>query len=187
MLMRGTKKLPTHQYTFTILRIVSVDESGKSIFKPMWFIVMGDRRDEISAVQTYQAYRQRFDLEHTFRLKKQNLLLSDFETPEVEHEQQWVQLVMLAYVQLWAAHALAVALPRPWESDIKPEASARISPSKVQQDWNRIISQLGTPAAAPKPRGISPGRQLGQTQTPRPRFPVVKNTKPKKTVTKIAA
>jgi DDE superfamily endonuclease len=187
MLMRGSKKLPTHQYPFTILRIVSVDESGKSIFKPMWLIVMGDRRDEISAIQTVQAYRQRFDLEHTFRFKKQNLLLSDFETPQVEHEQQWVQLVMLAYGQLWAAHDLAVALPRPWESDIKPEASARMSPSKVQQDWYRIISQLGTPAAAPKPRGISPGRQLGHSQTPRPRFPVVKKTKSKKTVSKIAA
>jgi hypothetical protein len=187
MLMRGSKKLPTHQYPFTILHIVSVDESGKSIFKPMWLIVMGDRRDEISAIQTVQAYRQRFDLEHRFRLKKQNLLLSDFETPEVEHEQQWVQLAMLAYVQLWAAHILAVSLPRPWEVFVNPDPSARISPSKVQQDWNRIISQLGTPAAAPKPRGISPGRQLGHSQTPRPRFPVVKKTKSKKTVTKIAA
>jgi hypothetical protein len=153
----------------------------------MWLIVMGDHRDEISAIQTYQAYRQRFDLEHTFRFKKQNLLLSDFETPEVEHEQQWVQLVMLAYVQLWAAHILAVSLPRPWEVSVNPDPSARISPSKVQQDWNRIISQLGTPAAAPKPRGISPGRQLGHSQTPRPRFPVVKKTKSKKSVTKIAA
>ena len=187
MLMRGRKKLPTHQYPFTLLRIVSVDESGKSVFKPMWLIVMGERRSGISLVQTYQAYRQRFDLEHTFRFKKQNLLLSDFETPEVEHEQQWVQLVMLAYVQLWAAHILAVALPRPWEVSINPDPSARISPSKVQQDWNRIISQLGTPAAAPKPRGISPGRQLGHSQTPRPRFPVVKKTKSKKSVTKIAA
>jgi len=187
MLMRGSKKLPTHQYPFTLLRIVSVDESGKSVFKPMWLIVMGERRSGISLVQTYQAYRQRFDLEHTFRFKKQNLLLSDFETPEVEHEQQWVQLVMLAYVQLWAAHILAVALPRPWELSINPDPSARISPSKVQQDWNRIISQLGTPAAAPKPRGISPGRQLGHSQTPRPRFPLVKKTKSKKSVTKIAA
>ena len=180
MLMRGSKKLPTHQYPFTILSIVSVDESGKSIFNPMWLIVMGERRSEISSVQTFQSYRQRFDLEHTFRFQKQNLLLNAFETPDVEHEQYWIYLVMLAYVQLWAAHALAVALPRPWESDIKLEASAQISPSKVQQDWNRIISQLGSPAAAPKPRGISPGRQLGHSQTPRPRFPVVKKTKSKK-------
>jgi hypothetical protein len=154
----------------------------------MWLIVMGDRRGEISSVQLHQCYRQRFDLEHTFRFKKQNLLLNAFETPDVEHEEQWVRLVMLAYVQLWAAHLLAVLLPRPWEGYLKQsDPSARISPSKVQQDWNRIISQLGTPALAPKPRGKSSGRHFGQTQTLRPRLPVVKKGKSQNSLPEIAA
>ena len=187
LLMRGSKALPAHQCPFTLLRIVSMDAEGNTIFKPMWLIVMGERRSEISDLQSVQSYRQRFDLEHTFRFKKQNLLLSDFETPDVAHEQNWVYLVMLAYVQLWAAHALAVALPRPWERNLQPDSEARISPSKVQQDWNRIISQLGTPAAAPKPRGKSPGRQLGQTQTARTRFSVVKKGKSRTSQTEIAA
>ena len=153
----------------------------------MWLIVIGQRRSEITLIEAYQSYRQRFDLEHTFRFQKQNLLLNTFETPEVKHEQHWVQLVMLAYVQLWAAHTLAIALPRPWESYLKTDASARICPSKVQQDWNRIISQLGTPAVAPKPRGKSSGRQLGQTQTLRPRLPVVKKGKSEIHVSPIAA
>lgn len=187
MLMRGSKAMPTHQCPFTLLRIESVDESGKVQFRPMWLIVIGQRRSEITLLEAYQSYRQRFDLEHTFRFQKQNLLLNTFETPEVEHEQHWVQLVMLAYVQLWAAHTLAIALPRPWESYLKTDASARISPSKVQQDWNRIISQLGTPAVAPKPRGNSSGRQLGQTQTLRPRLPVVKKGQSKIPASPIAA
>jgi hypothetical protein len=49
---------------------------------------LGARREEISSVQAYQSYRQRFDLEHTFRFKKQNLLLNGFKTPEVDHEEQ---------------------------------------------------------------------------------------------------
>jgi hypothetical protein len=187
MLMRGSKAIPSHQCSFTLLRIVSMDESGKPILKPMWLIVMGERRSEISLAQAQQSYRQRFDLEHTFRFKKQNLLLSDFQTPDVEHEENWVYLVMLAYVELWAAHVLAVVLPRPWENEIKADTLARISPSKVQQDWNRIISQLGTPASAPKPRGKSPGRKLGQTQTPRPRFSVVKKGKSRKPKAQIVA
>jgi hypothetical protein len=112
---------------------------------------------------------------------------SDFETPDVEHEQNWVYLVMLAYIEIWAAHFLAVALLRPWERDVKTDTSARISPSKVQQDWNRITSQLGTPAAAPKPRGKSPGRKLGQTQTARLRFSVVKKGKSRKPKAETAA
>gem|GEM_PF-829265 len=53
------------------------------------------------------------------------------------------------YVQLWAAQVLAVALPRPWEKHLTPPSSVRISPSTVEQDWFRIISQLGTPSAPP--------------------------------------
>ena len=182
LLMRGGKNNPMHQCPFTLLRIESSAPSGKLVFKPMWLIVIGKRRGELSPLVAYQAYRQRFDLEHSFRFQKQNLLLTAFETSEIEHEQSWVQFVMLAYVQLWAAHVLAVALPRPWESSIHTDSATRISPSKVRQDWNRIISQLGTPAAAPKPRGKSSGRQLGQTQTPRPRLPVIKKSKSRKSV-----
>jgi DDE superfamily endonuclease len=188
MLMRGGKGLATHQCPFTLLRVVSVDEAGRNLFRPMWLIVMGARREEISSVQGYQSYRQRFDLEHTFRFKKQNLLLNGFETPVLDHEEQWIALVNLAYVQLWAAHLLVVALPRPWETNLKQsDPSARISPSKVQQAWNSIISQLGTPAVAPKPRGISQGRPLGQSQTPRPRLPVIKKGKSQNTLPAIAA
>ena len=185
--MRGSKDMAMHLCPFTLLRIESVDESGRSLFKPMWLIVMGERRNQISSLQAYQSYRQRFDLEHSFRFQKQNLLLNAFETPDVEHEQQWVQLVLLAYVQLWAVHFLAVALPLPWQIYIKTDPSARISPSKVQQAWNRITSQLGTPAPAPKPRGKSPGRQFGQTQPLRPRFPVVKKGKSENSAPKVAA
>jgi hypothetical protein len=55
-----------------------------------------DRREEISSVQAYQFYRQRFDLEHTFRFQKRKLLLNGFEIPEVEHEEQWIDASITA-------------------------------------------------------------------------------------------
>jgi hypothetical protein len=187
MLMRGGKHIPTHQFPFTLLRVESVDDSGQYLFRPMWLIVIGKRRGELSALQAYLSYRQRFDLEHCFRFKKQNLLLSAFETPDVEHEQQWIKFVLLAYVQLWAAQAIAVALPRPWEKHLTPLSSGRISPSKVQQDWFRIISQLGTPSVSPKSRGYSSGRKLGQFQSLRPRLAVIKKRKSHASIPEIAA
>jgi hypothetical protein len=187
MLMRGGKDTPTHKFPFTLLRIESFDDAGQSLFKPMWLIVMGERRDELSPLQAYHSYRQRFDLEHTFRFGKQNLLLTAFATPDVEHEQQWVKFVMLAFVQLWAAHALAVSLPHPWEKHLISVPSARISPSKVQQDWFRIISQLGSPAVSPQPRGYSSGRKSGEFQSPRPRLSVIKKRKSPASVPKISA
>lgn len=181
MLMRGSKPHPMHKHPFTLLRIERVEERGKMVGSPMWLIIIGEQRHQLSPLQAYQAYRHRFDLEHTFRVQKRNLLLDAFQTPDSEHEQHWVQLVMLAYVQLWNAHLLAQTMPRPWEHTLKTEPTARISPSNVQRDWHRIISQLGSPATAAKPRGKSPGRQLGQTQTPRPRFPVIKKRQAKNT------
>ena len=185
ILMRGGNDTPTHKFPFTLLRIESIDDAGQSFLKPMWLIVIGERRGELSVLQAYQSYRQRFDLEHTFRFGKQNLLLTTFETPDVEHEQQWVKFVILAYVQLWAAHSLAVSLPRPWEKYLLPVSSTRISLSKVQQDWFRIVSQLGSPAVSPKNRGYSSGRKSGENQPPRPLLPVIKKCKSPTSVPKI--
>jgi hypothetical protein len=125
-------------------------------------------------VIAYQSYRQRFDIEHMLRFKKQRLLMGEYQTPEVEHEENWIQFVMLAYVQLWAARHLAQYLPRPWERYLSPKNDKIMTPSVVQGDFQRIISEIGTPASSPKTRGNSIGRVQGQTQTKRTKHPVVK-------------
>lgn len=174
MLMRGSREHPMHTHPFTLVRVERRNGQGQPIGKVMWLIVMGDLRDQIDLHEAYLAYRQRFDLEHTFRCLKQNLLLDAFQTPEVEHEQAWLSLVILAYGQLWAALPISIETPKPWEpTKVRPD-EARIPPSKVMLDWNRIIRLVGTPAEQLKPRGKSPGRQLGQIQTRRTRPPVVK-------------
>ena len=100
--------------------------------------------------------------------------MTAFQTPEVEHEENWVQLTLLAYVQLWAARSLALNLPRSWERYLPSSVNGQVTPTLVQRDFNRIISQIGTPAKFPKRRGKSPGRAQGNFQTPRPRHPVIK-------------
>jgi hypothetical protein len=41
--------------------------------------------------------------------------MAAYQTPEVQHEQNWWQIAQLVYVQLWLASCLAEAMPRPWE------------------------------------------------------------------------
>lgn len=77
--------------------------------------VIGKRRHELSLLQVHEAYTQRYDLEHFFRFSKKRLLPSKFQTPDFEHEENWCQLVQLAYVQLWLARCLVKAMSRPWE------------------------------------------------------------------------
>jgi len=102
------------------------------------------------------------------------LLMTEFQTPDVLHEENWIRLVMLAYAQLWAAKDLATHLPRPWERYLKPQSDTIMTPSTVQRDFPRIISEIGTPARSPKTRGNSIGRVQGQAQTQRTKHPVLK-------------
>lgn len=177
MVMTGKnkpKRLPMHKYPFTLVRIVRYDEGGNPAFKrPLWIIVMGVRRHEFTLKHIYQAYVCRFDIEHFFRFGKQKLLLADFQTPEVEREENWWQLAHIAYAQLWMARHVVDALPRPWERNLPAMKQRRISPTLVQRDFARIIRQLGTPSQPPKPRNISPGRRQGTKLPKRPRQKVV--------------
>ena len=177
MLMRGSHDCPMHGQPFTLMRIQVTTTVGISIWKPMWLIIMGQRRDELTINEGYQAYRQRYDIEHLLRFGKQRLLLNASGTPDVEHEENWVSLSFLAYVQLWAARKLASTLPQPWERYLAQKTEGFLSPSLVQRDLNRIITEIGTPANSPKPRGFSSGRTEGMIQTKRTRHEVIKKGK----------
>ena len=177
LLMPGKHKpirLPMHKHPFTLVRIERYDQEGNPAFKhPLWLIVMGERRHELTLLHIQQAYTSRFDQEHFFRFGKQKLLLADFQTPDVEHEEHWWQLVHIAYAQLWMARHLADVLPNPWERYLPAMKQRLTSPTLVQRDLARIIRHLGTPAQPPRPRVISPGRRKGTKLPKRPRQKVV--------------
>jgi hypothetical protein len=175
MLMRGKCHCPMHLYPFTLLRIRVLDADGKPVFRPWWLIVSGQRRAELTLRQVQAAYERRSDEEHFFRFAKQRLLLTRYQTPDLRREENWWQIVQLAYTQLWLARPLATNLPRPWERYLlRFRSDGPASPSVVQRDFKHIIRQLDTPAADPKPRGYSPGRPAGTRLPPRVRSPVIK-------------
>ena len=174
ILMRGTKNSPMHLHPFTLIQIQETDSEGKGVWRPMWLSVFGQRRHQLSAEEGRLAYRQRYNLEHFLRFGKQKMLISAFQTPEGKHEENWVQLTLLAYLQLWAAHELAVNLPRSWERYLPNSREGQVTPSVVQRDFTRIISQIGTPAKSPKRRAYTPGRAQGDSQTRRQRHQVIK-------------
>ena len=174
MLMRGSHDCPMHRQPFSLMQIQVTTTEGIRIWKPMWLITIGQRQNDLRISQVSQAYRQRYDIEHLLRFGKQRLLLNASATPEVEHEENWVQLSFLAYVQLWAARKLALTLPQPWERYLPQKADGFLTPSQVQRDMNRIISEIGTPANSPKRRGYSEGRTQGMVQTKRTRHEVIK-------------
>jgi hypothetical protein len=177
MLMPGKNKpqrIPMADYPFTLVRVSVYRADGTSVFcRPLWLLVVGERRAELSLKQIYEAYDARENIEQFFRFSKQNLLLTAYQTPETEREAQWWQVVHLAYDMLWTARHLAHHVPQPWERYLPTAKQQAVSPSMVQRDFARLIQQLGTPAQAPKPRGNSSGRPAGTKLPPRPRPKVV--------------
>lgn len=179
LLMRGKKALPMHNSPFTLVRIRLLDESGDPAFhNDLWLIVVGKQRHQLTLPQIYFDYTQRYDLEHFFRFGKQRLLLDAYQTPDLLHEQAWMQIVLLTYVQLYLLSALVDPLSRPWERYLpKPHPLPPTpipSATQTQRAAETIIRQFGTPALPPKPRGISPGRSKGASRHPRPKLSVVK-------------
>jgi hypothetical protein len=178
LLMLGKRDIPMHTYPFTLIMIRVKDTHGEEVFKhPLWLIIIGERRQEITLRDAYGAYRQRYDLEHFFRFGKHKLLMASYQTPDVEHEQNWWEIVGLAYALLYVEAPLAQNIPRPWERYLpqvkEPKSGNLPSPSMVQRNLPRIIRQIGTPASSPKPRGKSPGRAKGYSPGKRERLPVI--------------
>ncbi len=178
LLMLGKRDIPMHSYPFTLILIRVKDTHGEEVFKhPLWLIIIGERGQEITLRDAYGAYRQRFDLEHFFRFGKHKLLMASYQTPDVEHEQNWWEIVGLSYALLYVEAPLAHNIFQPWERYLsqakEPKSENLPSPSMVQRNLPLIIRQIGTPASFPKPRGKSPGRAKGYSPGKRERPPVI--------------
>lgn len=185
LLMHGKQKAPMCQHPFDLIRCQVFDQQGKQVFKnTLWLIVVGKRRREVGTIDVYEAYRQRYDLEHLFRFGKSKLLLDCYQTPETEREENWWELGFLAYTQLWLASPLCALLPKPWERNLPEWKEGRLpGPAQVQRDYERIIRAVGTPVNVPKPRGNSPGRPKGTSPGKRIRQLIVfKSRAPPETV-----
>ena len=147
----------------------------------MWIAVLGERRHEISLMDAYENYRSRYDTEHLFRFQKNKLLMEAYQTADVEHEERWWQLCLLAYLQLYLAKDIAPILPHPWERylpEYKNVAQRRVgTPSQTQRGFAKVLAEIGTPAAPCVARGKPCGRVLGEEQEKRPKNPVIFKSK----------
>lgn len=157
--------------TLTVIRVTRHGATNKKRDpRVSWFIWVGP--EPIPLQDVWPTYRRRYGQEHGFRFEKQDLLWLEphFRTPE--QFQRWTDIMVAAQNQLVLVRPLTEACRYPWEA---PGRAA--TPRQVRRAMGRILTQLGTPAQPPQPRGKSPGRKPGAKVTPAPRYPVIyKNT-----------
>jgi hypothetical protein len=141
--------------------------------KVLWLWWAGPGQPDLD--RAWRAYTRRFDLEHTVRFAKQTL---GWTTPRVRtpaQAERWTWLVLAGYTQLRLARQLVADQRLAWE---RPRPPGQLSPYRARRGFSRLLCAVGSPAAAPKPSGRSPGRSKGRRSGPAVRHPAIK--KPRK-------
>ena len=137
--------------------------------KALWLWWNGEGEPDLDLL--WRSYCRRFSVEHGIRFLKQTL---GWTAPRVRHPEQadrWTWLVLAAYSQLRLARGVVADRRLPWE---RPLPTEKLTPYRVLRCFVTLLPLVGTPAAAPKPRGRSPGRPRGSRSGPAKRYPAVK-------------
>jgi hypothetical protein len=89
---------------------VSDAKTAEVLFERGMFIALcGERKSELSTKQGYETYRCRYDIEPSLRFNKQRLMLEKFQTPELEHFDNWLLILQLTNWLLYAASDEAIS------------------------------------------------------------------------------
>jgi hypothetical protein len=178
-----TRQAPQAPFTVVRVQVARLPRRAKPP-GPMWLAWIGAELPE-DLLQLWHWYTGRFGVEHGFRFSKQRLGWTTVRPRSPAAADRWTWLIAAVFWQLWLARALVADLRLPWE---RPLSVERLSPGRVRRAFPGLLVELGTPAQAPKPRGKSPGRQVGQRPGPRKRSPVVRRTplRPRQTAQRAA-
>ena len=120
----------------------------------------------------WRYYDQRWGIEPSIKWRKQHLHWTCPQVQSAEAMDRWSWLVTLAQWEVYLARDVVEAPPLPWQ-----QPSAPRTPRLVQRGVGGLFAQIGSPAAAPKRRGKSPGWPTGRARTRPKRHPVVKKAK----------
>jgi hypothetical protein len=165
------RRAPDHP--MVVLRIERPDARGtRRDPRDFWLAWQG--KPPPSLEEWWRLYLRRFAADHWYRFAKQRLhwTLPRVKTPQ--QAERWSDLLTMLTWQLWLARDIIVDCPLPWQ---KPQAHP--TPGRTCQGMAGVLTQIGTPAVRPKPRGKSPGWPRGRPRAPSPRYPVVKKIKKK--------
>jgi hypothetical protein len=133
-----------------------------------WFVWKGDESAPLAEISP--TYRLRYSHEHGYRLDKQVLLWDKPRLHSPAQTERWTQVVACAH-KLVLALPLAAGIYRPGEA-----RRSVLTLAQVRRAMASLLTQLGTPARPPQPRGNAPGRAKGFHPKPAPRHPVIRKT-----------
>jgi hypothetical protein len=147
--------------------------------KSSWFVWKSAEPAPLAEISP--TYRLGYSHEHGYRLDKQVVLWDRPRLHTPEQTERWTQVVACAHNQLVLARPLVEGMYRPWE-----RRRSVLTWAQVRRAMPTLLTQLGTPARPPQPRGKAPGRPRGFHPQPAARHPVIRKTSKKQKTRKTA-
>lgn len=126
--------------------------------RPVWLWWSRVDGTEADVDRCWHSFLRRFDVEHTFRMLKQTLGWTKPRLRNSAAADRWTWLVIAAHTQLRLSRPLAVDLRRPWEKKTEPN---KLTPARVRRGFRNLHQKVASPARAPQPPRIGPGRPPG--------------------------
>lgn len=114
-------------------------EKAKPLFKPMWLAITGSKRRLLTTFQAYCKYSHRYDIEPFFRFSKQKLLLDKYQTPCVEHLDNWVLIVQMAAWLLWVASCETEKNPKAWQKYLPEYKTKQAKENSTQHNTTHSL------------------------------------------------
>lgn len=156
-------------------------ETNKRVFKQDVFVaIVGQRRAEMGLEESAEEFYHRFDLEVTNRFMKQNLFLEGYQTPSVEHLDNWNEVAQEAMWLMWASSREVERVCEKWQKYVEPkeEKGGRPTASQTRKGLEQLILTFEQKAFLPKKCKKGLGRKKGAIQERRKQYEVVRKWQP---------
>ncbi|GGN87460.1 hypothetical protein GCM10010112_70110 [Actinoplanes lobatus] len=113
----------------------------------------------------WQVFRRGFDIEHTFRMIKQNLGWTVLQLRDPAAPDRWTWLILAAHTQLRLARPLAPDLRRPWE---RPGPAERLTPARIRRGFGTSARPAARQRVHRNPADPAPGAHPAPATGTRP-------------------
>lgn len=173
-----------HQMSDKPLDIVAIRTydalTGELVYEqPMFMGVCGGLRHTLSLGQIMEEYQGRYGIESFFRFGKQNLFLADFQTPCVQHLDNFLLVFQTAVWLLYRVAHDGHHQPAKWRKYLGSGSSfgGILTLSESYSAAESLFLSFDLEAFRPKIYRKGKARQVGQKQPVRLRYEVVRKAK----------
>jgi hypothetical protein len=146
--------------------------------QPLFLCVSGSKKDELSLGQILEEYQGRYGIEGFFRFSKQHLFLGRFQTPSLQHLDNFLLVLQTAVWLLYGVAQAGSYQPAKWrKQELRGSCRGVLSLSEAYYSAERLLLSFDLRAFRAKKCSKGKGRQRGQKQGLRVRYGVIRKAK----------